>query len=48
MWTQKEEVLRIDDTRENVDEAIRLYINGIVLENTECLIEKLEKCNINI
>ena len=38
----------IDDTKENVDEAIRLGINGIVLENAQCLIKELKKYNINI
>lgn len=32
----------IDDTKENVDEAIRLGINGIVLENPQCLIKELK------
>ena len=45
---KKEEVVFIDDTKENVDEAIRLGINGIVLENPQCLIKELKKYNINI
>lgn len=45
---KKEETVFIDDTQENVTEAIRLGINGIVLKNTECLIEELRKYHINI
>ena len=44
----KEEIVFIDDTKENVDEAIRLGINGTFLENSQCLIKELRKFNINI
>ncbi|MDO5517556.1 MAG: HAD family phosphatase [Clostridium sp.] len=45
---KKEETVFIDDTEKNVAAAIRIGINGIVLENTECLIKELKKYNINV